>query len=36
MFGGDVKGGKMHGQYPAGFTENDPTNDGRGRLVPTT
>ena len=36
VFGGDMKGGKILGHYPAGFTEADPTNLGRGRLVPTT
>jgi hypothetical protein len=36
MMGGQVNGGKILGEYPKGFTEKDPTNDGRGRLVPTT
>ena len=36
MFGGDVKGGKILGEYPRSFAESDPTNIGRGRLVPTT
>lgn len=34
--GGQVNGGKILGEYPQGFTASDPTNDGRGRLVPTT
>jgi len=36
MFGGDVKGGKIMGEYPKSFSESDPTNIGRGRLIPTT
>ena len=36
MFGGDVKGGKILGEYPRSFRESDPTNIGRGRLIPTT
>ena len=36
MFGGDVKGGKILGEYPKSFSESDPTNIGRGRLIPTT
>ncbi|KAL7553976.1 hypothetical protein ACHAWF_017328 [Thalassiosira exigua] len=36
MFGGDVKGGKLMGQYPKSFGDADPTNIGRGRLLPTT
>lgn len=35
MFGGDVKGGKILGNYPESFEETDPTNIGRGRLLPT-
>ena len=35
MFGGDIKGKRILGNYPNGFTGNDPTNDGRGCLVPT-
>lgn len=31
-----MKGGRVLGEYPQGFTESDPTNDGRGRLIPTT
>lgn len=34
MFGGDVKGKKILGQYPRSFAESDPTNIGRGRLIP--
>ena len=36
MFGGEVKGGKILGEYPRSFSESDPTNIGRGRLLPTT
>ena len=36
MFGGDVKGGKIKGEYPKSFSESDPINIGRGRLIPTT
>ena len=36
MFGGDVKGGKIMGEYPKSFAESDPTNIGSGRLLPTT
>ena len=36
MFGGDVKGGQILGDYPQSFSESDPTNIGRGRLMPTT
>eukprot|EP00550_Attheya_septentrionalis_P002628 CAMPEP_0198287972 /NCGR_PEP_ID=MMETSP1449-20131203/6625_1 /TAXON_ID=420275 /ORGANISM="Attheya septentrionalis, Strain CCMP2084" /LENGTH=988 /DNA_ID=CAMNT_0043986049 /DNA_START=140 /DNA_END=3106 /DNA_ORIENTATION=- len=36
LFGGQVNGSKFVGDYPAGFTANDPTNDGRGRLIPST
>jgi hypothetical protein len=35
MFGGDVAGGKILGEYPRSFDESDPTNIGRGRLIPT-
>ena len=35
MFGGDVKGGKIMGKYPS-FGLSDPTNIGRGRVMPTT
>ena len=35
MFGGDVKGGKIVGKYPS-FGSSDPTNIGRGRVMPTT
>lgn len=31
-----MKGGKIMGEYPLSFHESDPTNIGRGRLVPTT
>ena len=33
---GDMKGGKVMGEYPKSFAESDPTNIGRGRLMPTT
>jgi hypothetical protein len=36
VFGGDVKGSRILGQYPRSFTEADPTNIGRGRIMPTT
>uniref|UniRef100_A0A7S0KZ56 DUF1501 domain-containing protein n=1 Tax=Asterionellopsis glacialis TaxID=33640 RepID=A0A7S0KZ56_9STRA len=36
MLGGAVKGGQILGKYPESFSEQDATNDGRGRLVPTT
>jgi uncharacterized protein (DUF1501 family) len=36
MFGGDVKGGVIKGDYPKSFLPSDPTNIGRGRLLPTT
>lgn len=36
MFGGDVRGGRILGEYPRSFLESDPTNIGRGRLLPTT
>ena len=36
MFGGDVKGGKIKGEYPKSFSESDSTNIGRGRLIPST
>ncbi|KAL7554934.1 hypothetical protein ACHAWF_018496 [Thalassiosira exigua] len=36
MFGGDVKGGKIKGDYPRSFGASDPINIGRGRLLPTT
>ena len=36
VFGGDMKGGRILGHYPEGLTSADSTNDGRGRLVPTT
>lgn len=32
---GDVRGGKILGDYPMSFKETDPTNIGRGRLIPT-
>jgi hypothetical protein len=35
MFGGDVKGGKIMGDYPS-FNESSATNIGRGRVMPTT
>jgi hypothetical protein len=36
MFGGDVKGGVIKGDYPKSFLPSDLTNIGRGRLLPTT
>ena len=36
MFGGDVRGGRIMGDYPRSFSVSDPTNIGRGRLLPTT
>lgn len=35
MFGGDVKGGKILGEYPRSFGESNPMNIGRGRLIPS-
>jgi uncharacterized protein (DUF1501 family) len=36
LMGGDVKGGKILGQYPTDLTEKGPLNVGRGRFIPTT
>ena len=36
IFGGDVKGGQILGEYPRSFGDADPTNIGRGRVMPTT
>lgn len=37
VFGGDVKGGRILGEYPRDFAESTSTLDvGRGRLLPTT
>lgn len=36
VMGGELRGGRILGEYPGGFNTTDPTNDGRGRLVPTT
>ena len=36
IFGGDVKGGQILGEYPRSFSEADPTNIGRGRVMPTS
>jgi cullin-associated NEDD8-dissociated protein 1 len=33
--GGSVKGGRIHGDYPADITKTGPLNIGRGRLIPT-
>ena len=33
--GGSVKGGVIHGNYPADITEDGPDSLGRGRLIPT-
>jgi uncharacterized protein (DUF1501 family) len=35
LFGGDVKGGTIHGEYPPDITASGPLNIGRGRLIPT-
>jgi uncharacterized protein (DUF1501 family) len=35
MFGGDVRGGRILGEYPRSFDESESTNIGRGRLIPT-
>ena len=35
IFGGDVKGGKILGEYPRSFSESDERNIGRGRLIPS-
>ena len=35
MFGGGVAGGKILGEYPRSFDDSDPTNIGRGRLIPS-
>jgi len=34
--GGGLKGGQILGEYPNSFSTEDPTNDGKGRLIPTT
>mmetsp|Transcript_68973 Transcript_68973/g.102503 ORF Transcript_68973/g.102503 Transcript_68973/m.102503 type:complete len:362 (-) Transcript_68973:419-1504(-) len=36
LFGGMMRGGRILGEYPKSFGNNDPTNMGRGRLIPTT
>lgn len=36
MMGGEVKGARIHGDYPDDLTSNGPLNIGRGRLIPTT
>lgn len=36
LMGGSVKGGQIHGEYPADITESSPLNLGRGRIIPTT
>ena len=33
--GGDLKGGKVFGEYPLDITEESPLNVGRGRIMPT-
>ncbi|KAL7539351.1 hypothetical protein ACHAXR_009213, partial [Thalassiosira sp. AJA248-18] len=35
ILGGNVKGGLIHGQYPADLTDQGSLNIGRGRLIPT-
>jgi len=36
MMGGQVKGGKVLGEYPYDITPDGPLNVGRGRIMPTT
>ena len=36
MFGGQVKGGQIVGQYPSDISEESELNLGRGRMLPTT
>ena len=36
MLGGQVKGGRILGEYPTDLSINSPLNIGRGRLIPTT
>jgi uncharacterized protein (DUF1501 family) len=36
ILGGNVKGGRILGQYPSDLTEEGPLNVGRGRFIPTT
>merc|ERR1712038_236948 len=36
MFGGDVKGGRVLGEYPDDLTDNGPFTLPRGRMIPTT
>jgi len=36
MFGGEVNGTQILGEYPQSFEDTDATNIGRGRLLPTT
>ena len=33
--GGSVRGGRIHGDYPADITGSSPLNIGRGRMIPT-
>ena len=33
--GGSVRGGQIHGDYPADITDSSPLNLGRGRIIPT-
>lgn len=35
IFGGQIKGGMIHGEYPSDITTSGPYNIGRGRLIPT-
>lgn len=35
VWGGQIDGGKILGQYPRSFDESDPANIGRGRLIPS-
>jgi cullin-associated NEDD8-dissociated protein 1 len=36
LLGGSVNGGRIHGRYPAGLTEDSAQMLSRGRLIPTT
>jgi len=36
ILGGDVDGGKIHGEYPSDLTDDGPLGLGRGRMIPST
>ena len=36
LYGGSIRGGRVHGRYPSDLTEAGDYNIGRGRLLPTT